>query len=146
MKTNFITKVKTVLSYLSRIFLAYVFIPHGWEKLTTKINPQEYIDFGLGGDFLDFYLIWERTGYIWLIGVAQLVGGLLLIPKRTYLFGAIWLLPVSIGMVSCHIFISKSIDFMLFDAIIVTTNLYLISTHLVKLYKSVLFAKQKTWV
>lgn len=146
MKTNFITKIKTVLSYLSRIFLAYVFIPHGWEKLTTKINPQEYIDFGLGGDFLDFYLIWERTGYIWLIGVAQLVGGLLLIPKRTYLFGAIWLLPVSIGMVSCHIFISKSVDFMLFDAIIVATNLYLISIHLVKLYKSVLFAKQKTWV
>lgn len=138
--------VSNILSYIARIFLAYIFIPHGWEKLTTKINPQEYIDFGLGGDFLEFYLIWERTGYIWVIGVAQLIGGLLLIPKRTYLFGAIWLLPVSIGMVSCHIFISKSTDFMIFDGIVVTSNLYLILTHIIRLSKNVLFIEQKTWI
>lgn len=138
--------VSNILSYIARIFLAFIFIPHGWEKLTTKINPQEYIDFGLGGDFLEFYLIWERTGYIWVIGVAQLIGGLLLIPKRTYLFGAIWLLPVSIGMVSCHIFISKSTDFMIFDGIVVTTNLYLILTHFIRLSKNGLFIEQKTWI
>lgn len=138
--------VSNILSYIARIFLAYIFIPHGWEKLTTKINPQEYIDFGLGGDFLEFYLIWERTGYIWIIGLAQLIGGLLLIPKRTYLFGAIWLLPVSIGMVSCHIFISKSTDFMIFDGIVVTSNLYLILTHIIRLSKNVLFIEQKTWI
>lgn len=138
--------VSNILSYIARIFLAFIFIPHGWEKLTTKINPQEYIDYGLGGDFLDFYLIWERTGYIWVIGIAQLIGGLLLIPKRTYLFGAIWLLPVSIGMVSCHIFISKSTDFMIFDGIVVTTNLYLILTHIIRLSKNGLFIEQKTWI
>lgn len=138
--------VINILSYIARIFLAFIFIPHGWEKLTTKINPQEYIDYGLGGDFLEFYLIWERTGYIWVIGIAQLIGGLLLIPKRTYLFGAIWLLPVSIGMVSCHIFISKSTDFMIFDGIVVTTNLYLILTHIIRLSKNGLFIEQKTWI
>lgn len=138
--------VSNILSYIARIFLAFIFIPHGWEKLTTKINPQEYIDYGLGGDFLEFYLIWERTGYIWVIGIAQLIGGLLLIPKRTYLFGAIWLLPVSIGMVSCHIFISKSTDFMIFDGIVVTTNLYLILTHIIRLSKNGLFIEQKTWI
>lgn len=138
--------VSNILSYIARIFLAFIFIPHGWEKLTTKINPQEYIDYGLGGDFLEFYLIWERTGYIWVIGVAQFIGGLLLIPKRTYLFGAIWLLPVSIGMVSCHIFMSKSTDFMIFDGIVVTTNLYLILTHIIRLSKNGLFIEQKTWI
>lgn len=138
--------VINILSYIARIFLAFIFIPHGWEKLTTKINPQEYIDYGLGGDFLEFYLIWERTGYIWVIGIAQLIGGLLLIPKRTYLFGAIWLLPVSIGMVSCHIFMSKSTDFMIFDGIVVTTNLYLILTHIIRLSKNGLFIEQKTWI
>ncbi|MFK8284371.1 MULTISPECIES: DoxX family membrane protein [Flavobacteriales] len=137
--------VATVLGYLFRAFLAYTFIPHGWEKLTMRINPQEYIDFGLGGDFLDFYLIWENTGFIYLIGFAQLVGGLLLIPRCTYLFGGIWLLPMCIGMVGCHWYISHATDFLWFDIIILVMNLYLIAIHLPELSK-VLFKKRGSWI
>lgn len=137
--------INIVICYLFRAFLAYTFIPHGWEKLTEKINPQEYIDYGLGGDFLNFYLIWEDTGFIYLIGLAQLIGGLLLIPRRTYLFGAIWLLPMAVGMVSCHWFISHSIEFLWFDVILFIMNLYLITLHLPELIK-VLFRKHKTWI
>ncbi|MDY3318217.1 DoxX family membrane protein [Riemerella anatipestifer] len=137
--------INTVLCYLFRAFLAYMFIPHGWEKLTTKINPQEYVDFGLGGDFLDFYLIWENTGFIYLIGFTQLVGGLLLIPRRTYLFGTIWLLPMSIGMVGCHWYISHATDFLWFDMAILMINFYLIAIHLPELTK-VLFKKCESWI
>ena len=111
------------LSYIFRAFLAYVYIPHGYEKLTTEIDPQEYIDFGLQGDFLDFYLIWERTGFIWIIGAAQLIGGLLLIPKRTCFFGAVWLFPVSTGMFFSHVYISHAMDFLYFDLMILVLNL-----------------------
>lgn len=142
---NFLSIIKIGLSYLSRAFLAYVFIPHGYEKLIDKINPQEYIDFGLGGDFLDFYLIWERTEFIWVIGAAQLIGGLLLILKRTYFFGSVWLFPISVGMLFSHFFISKSMDFLYFDLIVLALNLYLILENS-KLIKQTFFKPQNTWL
>lgn len=139
------TKILITLNYLSRLFLAWVFIPHGWEKLTVKINPEEYINFGLGGNFLEFYLIWEKTGFIWVIGFAQLVGGLLLIPKMTSLFASIWLFPISLGMFLCHVFISHAQDFMLFDAVVLLANLYIIVQYLPELSK-ILFKKTKTLI
>lgn len=142
---NISKKIGIGISYLFRAFLAYVYIPHGYEKLTITIDPQEYIDFGLEGDFLDFYLIWERTGFIWIIGMAQLIGGLLLLPKRTYFFGAIWLFPVSVGMFFSHVYISHAMDFLYFDLIILVLNLYLIFEHF-NLLKTVFFQPQKTWI
>ncbi|MCW3160297.1 DoxX family membrane protein [Chryseobacterium oryctis] len=142
---NFIKRIILILSYIFRLFLAYVYIPHGYEKLTSKINPQEYIDFGLEGDFLEFYLIWERTNFIWVIGVAQLIGGVLLVFKRTYFFGAVWLLPVSIGMFFCHVFISHAADFLFFDLIVLLLNLYLLLENF-NLIKSTFFQRQKTWI
>jgi len=138
-------KIKISISYLFRVFLAYVFIPHGYEKLTRKIDPQEYIDFGLEGDFLNFYLIWEKTGFIWVIGMAQLIGGLFLIFRKTYFFGAVWLLPISVGMFFSHFYISHAMDFLYFDLIILVVNLYLIFEN----YKSLKVAfcqPQKTWI
>jgi len=134
-----------VLCYLFRLFLAWVYVPHGWEKLTRKIDPQEYVDYGLAGDFLDFYLIWERTGFIWAVGVAQLIGGLLLVPRRTCLFGAVWLLPVSVGMMCCHIFLSHAMDFLAFDAIVLALNLWLVFRHRTELQRT-FFKKQERWI
>ena len=138
-------KVMTLLTYFSRLFMAWVYIPHGWEKLTIKINPQEYIDYGLGSEFLAFYLILERSGFIWIIGIAQLIGGLLLIPRRTYLFGTVWLLPVSVGMLFCHIYISHAMDFLIFDALVLLFNLYLLFINYTGL-KQVFFKPKETWV
>lgn len=119
-------KVGVLIHYAFRLFLVYMFVWHGIEKLVKKIDPQEYIDYGLGGDFLDFYLLWERTGFIYVIGFFQLIGGLLLLFKRTTLFGAILLLPLSIGMLSTHVFISHNLDFFLLDFVILLMNLSLI--------------------
>lgn len=142
---RFLKKIPLVLNYIFRILLIYVYVPHGYEKLTSKINPQEYIDFGLEGDFLDFYLIWERTNFIWVIGVAQLIGGLLLIFRRTYFLGAVWLLPVSLGMFFCHVFISHAIDFLYFDLIVLVLNFYLILENF-RLIKTTFFQRQKTLI
>ncbi|SHG17904.1 DoxX family membrane protein [Pedobacter caeni] len=139
------TRIITIFTYIVRALLAYVYIPHGLEKLYTKINVQEYIDFKLGQDFIDFYLIWEKSGYIWVIGIAQFLGGLLLLFKRTYLFGAVCLLPVSIGMFFCHIFISHAQDFLIFDALVLILNLYLILLHF-KSLKSTFFKPQNSWI
>lgn len=139
------SKVIIVLNYIIRILLIYVYVPHGYEKLTQKISVQEYIDYGLQGDFLDFYLIWERTGFIYVIGVAQLLGGLLLIFKRTYLLGSVFLLPISIGMLFCHVFISHAMDFLYFDLIVLVLNMWLIAVN----YKALLttfFNPQKSWI
>lgn len=133
------------LSYVFRAYLAYVFIPHGWEKLTERINPQEYIDYGLGGAFLDFYLIWETSGFIWVIGAAQLIGGLLLLLKPTTLLGAIWLFPITLGMTACHVFISHALDFLYFDLMLLLFNTYLLVEHYTLLLP-VLFNKQGRWI
>lgn len=138
-------RIITVFTYLVRALLAYVYIPHGLEKLYTKINVQEYIDFKLGQDFINFYLIWEKSGYIWVIGIAQFLGGLLLLFRKTYLFGAVWLLPISIGMFCCHIFITHARDFLIFDALVLTMNLYLILLHFRSLTNT-FFKPQKTWI
>ncbi|MFD2556807.1 DoxX family membrane protein [Sphingobacterium tabacisoli] len=138
-------KIIVCISYIFRAFLAYVYIPHGYEKLTTTIDPQEYIDFGLEGNFLDFYLIWERTGFIWVIGAAQLIGGIFLLFRRTSLFGSIFLLPISVGMFFSHVYISHAMDFLYFDLIILVLNLYLIMEHFKDLRK-VFFKPQKYWI
>lgn len=142
---DILKKIKTYVSYIFRAFLAYVYIPHGYEKLTSKIDPQEYIDFGLEGDFLDFYLIWERTGFIWVIGAAQLIGGLLLLFRRTSLFGAVFLVPISLGMFFSHVYISHAMDFLYFDLIILALNIYLLIEHWKELSK-VFFKPQKYWI
>ena len=131
--------------YIFRLFLAYVYIPHGYEKLTTTINPQEYIDYGLGNEFLEFYLIWEKTNFIWVIGFFQLLGGLLLLSKKTTFFGSILLMPISLGMFFCHYFISHAADFLLFDAIVLALNVYLIVENF-ELVKSIVFQKNKSWI
>ncbi len=135
-------KIHLGLTYLTRFFLAYVFIPHGIEKITTTIDIQEYHDFGLGQDFIDFYLLWEKTGFIVFIGVLQLIMGLLLIPKKTYLFGAVLLAPMNVGMIATHIYLSKSWDFLIWDALMFILNLYLIIPYY-KLLIEVFFTKQK---
>lgn len=142
---DILKKIKTYVSYIFRAFLAYVYIPHGYEKLTSKIDPQEYIDFGLEGDFLDFYLIWERTGFIWVIGAAQFIGGLLLLFRRTSLFGAVFLVPISLGMFFSHVYISHAMDFLYFDLIILALNIYLLIEHWKELNK-VFFKPQKYWI
>lgn len=139
------TRIITIFTYIVRALLAYVYIPHGLEKLYTKIKVQEYIDFKLGQDFIDFYLIWEKSGYIWVIGIAQFLGGLFLLFKRTYLFGAVWLLPMSVGMCCCHIFITHAQDFLIFDLLVFTMNLYLILLHS-RLLTNTFFKPQKTWI
>lgn len=138
-------RIGLILSYLFRAFLAYVFIPHGYEKLTERISEQEYIDFGLGGDFLDFYLIWERTNFIHVIGFAQLVGGLLLLFRRTYFFGAVFLLPISIGMFLTHVYISHALDFIYFDLLVLVLNVYLVVENYAAI-QTAFFKSQKTWI
>ena len=140
-----VQRIGLFISYLFRAFLAYVFIPHGYEKLTETISQQEYIDFGLGGDFLDFYLIWERTNFIEVIGFAQLVGGLLLLFRRTYFFGAVWLFPISVGVFLTHVYISHALDFIYFDLLVLVFNLYLIVENYAAI-QAAFFKSQKTWI
>lgn len=138
-------KIHIVLIYLFRFFLAYVFIPHGIEKISTRIDVQEYHDFGLGQNFIDFYLIFEKTGYMVFIGYLQLIIGVLLIPKRTYLLAAVMLLPLNIGMVACHVYLSGSMDFLIWDLGMTLINLYLIMAHY-KQFVKLFWQKQSTWI
>ena len=138
-------KVMTILTYFSRLFMAYVYIPHGWEKLTQKINQQEYINYGLAGDFMDFYLILERSNFIWIVGITQLIGGLLLIPRRTYLLATVWLLPVSGCMLFYHIYLSHAKDFLIFDALVLLFNLCLLFINYADL-KRVFYKPKDTWI
>jgi uncharacterized membrane protein YphA (DoxX/SURF4 family) len=81
-------RIITIFTYIVRALLAYVYIPHGLEKLYTKINVQEFC---------------------------------------------------------CHVFISHARDFLIFDLLVLTLNLYLILLHFRSLANT-FFKPQKTWI
>ncbi len=134
-----------ITNYLIRLFLAYTFIPHGIEKLVAKIDVQEYIAYGLGKPFIDFYLLLESSGYIFFVGFFQLLCGTLLIFKRTYLLGAVMMIPLTLCMLACHVFLSHSVAFMLYDACVLVTNLFLVLSSFTIL-KQVFLKPQATWI
>lgn len=64
---------------------------------------------GRSSPFIDFYLAMGSTGYLLpLIGIVEILGGLLLITQRYSFAGALLLLPVAINVSLAHIFLIQS--------------------------------------
>ncbi|WPQ60115.1 hypothetical protein SIO70_17370 [Chitinophaga sancti] len=112
-----------IVYYILRGLLALQFIYVGIEKLWLPFHAD-----GIHGsvDFQAFYLLLHRTGYLYFVGFFQLLCGLLLVFKKTYLLGAVMLIPLLLCLLATHVFISGNTDYMCYDIVLLGFDLLLL--------------------
>ncbi len=134
-----------IMTYFSRFFLALLFIYAGIEKLFLTYDPEAYraMYAGSADDFFEFYELMHYSDFLHFVGFCQLLCGLLLVFKRTYLLGAIMLMPIVLCILMTQIYFSKYALYLVFVLVVFGLNAFLIMRHLKDL-KAVLFTSQKS--
>ncbi len=124
-----------ILTYVLRLLLAFIFIYAGIEKLFLPYDPSIFPADAAEADplFFTYYDLLQSSGYLYFVGFFQLLCGLLLVFKRTYLLGSIMLVPLMLCLLMTHVLFSKYLPFILFDTAMLALNLVL------------LFGKYKEW-
>ena len=136
-------KIIKISLYIIRFLLALVFIP---SAIGTMVNPTvPGIESGVSEDFIVFYEILVKTGYIHFVVFFQIICGLLMVFKRTYLLGGVMFVPLLLCLLNTHIFISKSSFYLIFDAILLLLTTVVIISRARPLMK-VFLKKQSGWV
>ena len=131
--------------YVIRFLLALLFIYAGIEKLFLPYNPSVFkADISMTDpQFFVFYDLLMNAGFLYFVGFFQLLNGLLLVFKRTYLLGAVMMVPLLLCLLMSQVFIARYIWFILFDSTLFVMNALLIAPHFREL-KSLFLKKQKT--
>ncbi len=124
-----------VATYLIRFLLALIFIYAGIEKLFMPYNPSVFKSDVAMTDpkFFDFYDFLMGTGYLYFVGFFQLLNGLLLVFRRTYLLGAVMMIPLMLCLLMTHVFISRYVGYIVFDRVMFLLNSFLVFTHYTEL-------------
>ncbi|TRX54329.1 DoxX family membrane protein [Fulvivirga sp. M361] len=134
-----------ITRYIIRFLLALVFVYAGIEKLFLPYNPSVFksdVDM-TDPKFFEFYNFLMETGYLYYVGFFQLLNGSLLVFKRTYLLGAVMMVPLLLCLLMTHVFISKYVGFIIFDGIMFLMNGILVLSHFGEL-KSIFLKPQPT--
>lgn len=136
-----------IVIYIARFLLALIFIYAGIEKIFLPYNPSVFKSDVEMTDpkFFQFYDFLMGTGYLYFVGFFQLLNGLLLVFKRTYLLGAIMMVPLMLCLLMTHIFISRYVGFILFDGAMFLLNGLLIARHFKEL-EQVFLKPQNQWI
>ncbi len=136
-----------IVIYIARFLLALIFIYAGIEKIFLPYNPSVFKSDVEMTDpkFFQFYDFLMGTGYLYFVGFFQLLNGLLLVFKRTYLLGAIMMVPLMLCLLMTHIFISRYVGFILFDGAMFLLNGLLIAKHFKEL-EQVFLKPQNQWI
>lgn len=136
-----------IVIYIARFLLALIFIYAGIEKILLPYNPSVFKSDVEMTDpkFFQFYDFLMGTGYLYFVGFFQLLNGLLLVFKRTYLLGAIMMVPLMLCLLMTHIFISRYVGFILFDGVLFLLNGLLIARHFKEL-EQVFLKPQNQWI
>ncbi|MDN5217306.1 DoxX family protein [Fulvivirgaceae bacterium BMA12] len=136
-----------IVTYIIRFLIALLFIWAGVEKLFFPYDPSVFKSDTEMTDprFFEFYDFLQGTGYLYFVGFFQLLNGLLLVFKRTYLLGAVMMVPLMLCLLMTHVFISRYMDFIIFDAVTFLLNAFLILQHY-KTLKRTFLQPQRTWI
>ena len=136
-----------IVIYIARFLLALIFIYAGIEKIFLPYNPSVFKSDVEMTDpkFFQFYDFLMGTGYLYFVGFFQLLNGLLLVFKRTYLLGAIMMVPLMLCLLMTHIFISRYVGFILFDGAMFLLTGLLIARHFKEL-EQVFLKPQNQWI
>ena len=121
--------------YIIRFLLALLFIWSGTEKLFLPYDPSVFKANSLESDpsFFEFYDLLQGAGYLYFVGFFQLLCGLLLVFKRTYLLSSIMLVPLILCLLMSHVFFSKNPYYISFDSTMLVLMLFLISRNFTEL-------------
>ena len=94
------------------------------DKTLNPIIPEDEI--GISANFITFYGLLLESKFIFFVCFMELMSGILLLFKRTYLLGAVMLVPLLLCLFMIHIFISKSSFYIIFDGTLFLLNSILI--------------------
>ncbi len=136
-----------IIIYSIRFLLGLLFIFHGIEKLFLPYNSAAFKESSAGSSihFIEFYELLQHTGFLYFVGFFQLLCGILLIFKRTYLLGSIMLTPILLCVVMVHVFISRNASYVAFDFFLFICNLSLIGYNFNKI-KPAILQRQDRWI
>ena len=136
-----------ITTYIIRFLLALIFIYAGIEKLFMPYNPSVFKSDVEMTDpkFFEFYDFLMGTGYLYFVGFFQLLNGLLLVFKRTYLLGAVMMIPLMLCLLMTHVFISRYSGFIVFDGTMFLLNGFLVAQHF-KALKELFLKPQNQWI
>lgn len=136
--------ISRILWALIRVLPGLLFVYSGIEKLFLPFDATQFTaHYQTRPDFIAFYTLLQRTGYLYFVGFFQLFCGVLLLFRKTYLLGAIMLIPLLFCLLATHIFISKDMGWLLYDCLILTFTVTLIIPHYKKLMQIFLPASKK---
>ena len=136
-----------IVSYIIRFLLSALFLWAGYEKLFIPYNAEVFRagcpDCAI--DFFTFYELLERNGYLYFVGFLQLLCGVLLVFKRSYVLAAIMLVPLILCLLMTHVFFSKNTSYIVFDSSIFLLNAILIGYNFKNIRQSIL-KPQQGWI
>lgn len=120
--------IKKIAIYIIRFLLALLFIYAGIEKLFLPYDPSVFKANSADAAplFFEFYNLLQNAGYLYFVGFFQLLCGVLLIFKRTYVLGSIMLIPLIMCLLATHVFISKNSFYILFDSTVLLLTIVLL--------------------
>ncbi|MBW3469560.1 hypothetical protein [Arthrospiribacter ruber] len=136
-----------VAVYIIRFLLALLFIWVGVEKLFLAYDPSVFRANAADCDplFFEFYDLLQKAGYLYFVGFFQLLCGVLLVFKRTYLLGSVMLVPLVLCLLNTHIFFSKNTFYLIFDSVLLLLVLFLIVRNF-SILKEMFLRKQTTLI
>tara|TARA_B100000809_G_scaffold261450_1_gene310373 strand:+ start:7089 stop:7493 length:405 start_codon:yes stop_codon:yes gene_type:complete len=113
-----------IIVTIIRFFLALLFIYVAIDKTLNPAIPENEI--GISANFITFYTLLLESKFIFFVCFIEFLSGALLLFKRTYLLGAIMLVPLLLCLLMIHVFISKSNFYLIFDGTLFLLNSILI--------------------
>ncbi|NJO87789.1 MAG: DoxX family membrane protein [Chloroflexia bacterium] len=133
--------------YIIRFLLALLFFWAGVEKLFLPYDPSVFRANAADSNplFFEFYDLLQRAGYLYFVGFFQLLCGVMLVFKRTYLLGSVMMVPLVLCLVMTHIFFSKNVFYIGFDSAILLFVVFLIGRNAQEL-NATFFKKQSTLI
>ncbi len=125
-------------NWIIRALLIVLFTFAGIEKLFLPYDKEIFAASKTNSDpiFVDYYDLLMTTGYLNYVGIIQLIIAVLLVFSRTYLLGAIMLLPLMVSIIMTHVFLSGDLIYLAMDTGFLLMNLALIWPHREKLSKT----------
>lgn len=117
-----------IVIYSIRFLLVVLFVYAGIEKLFLPFDPSVFRTSSQAANpiFFEFYELLQGSGFLCVVGFFQLICGVLLVFRRTYLLGSIMLVPLILCLLLTHVFFSQHLPFILFDGLLLALNLFLV--------------------
>jgi len=119
-----------ILTYIIRIILMLQFVYAGVEKLFLPFDADKFAKENTGMEtFIRFYTLLNDTGYLYFVGLFELLCGILLIFNKTYLLAAVMMIPLLLCIVTTHLLISHSPFRLAYDSFLLLMNAMLLFRH-----------------